>query len=169
MTPRPLVFLDVRVAGVPVPQGSASAFAVKTRSGAVRAVVTDQKRKTLKPWREAVRSTVVDVLPDDWSPEDGPVHVELRFALAKPASAPKRRRTWPIGARSGDIDKLTRGVLDALTDAGLWKDDSQVISLDVRKDYAGHDDVEQRSPGVVIRVHRADVTTALAHLSDSLI
>ena len=46
------------------------------------------------------------------------------------ASAPRFPATKP------DIDKLTRSTLDALGEAGVWADDSQVVRLSVSKDYA---------------------------------
>ncbi|MGH9249435.1 MAG: RusA family crossover junction endodeoxyribonuclease, partial [Acidimicrobiales bacterium] len=88
-------------------------------------------------------------------PMTGPVAVALRFTLRRPASAPKRRRTWPIGARSGDIDKLQRAILDALTDVGVWKDDAQVVHVDAGKDYQGADGYLDR-PGVTITVRLLD-------------
>lgn len=145
--------LGLRVVGVPVTQGSMTGFVVKTKAGGHRAIVQDQKKPKLKPWREAVRSDAVARLGEDWQAETGPLCVILRFALPRPASAPVRRRTWPIGARSGDVDKLARAILDALTDAALWRDDSQVIDLRVRKDYPGLD-VAQMTPGVLINVYR---------------
>jgi Holliday junction resolvase RusA-like endonuclease len=68
--------------------------------------------------------------------------------LLKPRSAPKRRRTWPIGARSGDVDKLARSVLDSLTGV-LFHDDAQVVHLVVSKDYGD-------APGVRVFVADAD-------------
>lgn len=140
--------LTFRVAGVPMPQGSMSAF---IRGG--RAIVTDQKGPKLKPWREAVRSTAVERMGDEWRPLLGPVRIDLWFAVPKPAAEPKRRRTWPI-RRSKDLDKLTRAVLDALTDAGLWGDDAQVVELRAVKDWPEH--VQQMSPGVVVRIWAVD-------------
>lgn len=148
MTVQPM--LQFRVAGLPVAQGSMSAF---VRGG--RAIVTDQKGPKLKPWREAVRSTAVETV-GPWQPITGPVRVVLLFALPKPSSAPKRRRTWPTGKRSGDLDKLTRAVFDALTDAGVWGDDSQVVDVRVVKDYPEH--VAQTSPGVIVRLWSVEDT-----------
>ena len=123
------------VSGTPATQGSKTGY---VRGG--RAIVVDKNPATLKPWREAVRQDAMAaafaVWGNGYAPLDGPVTVLIAFALKQPASAPKRRRTWPIGARSGDLDKLTRACLDAITDAGIWRDDSQVVNLHCTKDYA---------------------------------
>jgi len=50
-----------------------------------------------------------------------------------------------------DLDKLVRAVCDGLTDAGIWDDDSQVIRLIARKDYA-----DNCEPGVDIQVTRLE-------------
>lgn len=126
--------MHVFVTGRPVTQGSKDGF---VRGG--RAVLVDANKATLKPWREACRSTLIDAQPKVWAPYAGPVKVTLRFFLRRPASAPKRRRTRPIKTRSGDIDKLARAVLDAATDAGVWVDDSQVVHLDAEKDWTPDD------------------------------
>ena len=44
---------------------------------------------------------------------------------------------WPIKRSTGDVDKLARLVLDAITDAGLWRDDSQCVRLTTSKVYVG--------------------------------
>ena len=140
--------LQFRVAGIPVPQGSMSAFVRGSR-----AIVTDQKGTKLKPWREAIRSTAADIIGDAWEPLDGPLRVDLWFAVPKPSSSPKRRRTWPITKR-GDVDKLARAALDALTQAGAIVDASRIVELRAVKDYPEH--VQQMSPGVIVRIWRVD-------------
>ena len=147
--------LQFRVAGLPSTQGSKTGFVVTSKAtGKARAVVVDKNPKTLKPWREAVRSTAVEALPAGWVPLDGPVRISLVFALPKPA---KPSRRWPIGANSGDVDKLARAVLDALSDASVWSDDARVTDLRAVKDYPG-EQVAQSTPGVLVRVWRADQT-----------
>lgn len=165
----PGVGVQFRVAGRPVTQGSKNAFVVQPKDGKPRAVVVDDDKASLKPWREAVRSTALEHLGDAWQPYPGPVHVQLVFALPKPASAPKTRRTWPIGARSGDVDKLARACLDALTDAGCWRDDAQVVRLLIDKDYPGPH-TQQITPGVLIHVMPAElVTDAPSLLTEGLL
>lgn len=124
------------VAGTPSTQGSKTGF-VNHRTG--RVVVTEgsskEARERHRSWREAVAAearNATEAHPGDW-PVTGPVCVDLTFGLQKPPSAPKKRR-WPTGARSGDIDKLTRSILDSLTGV-LIADDAQVVGLSAVKTY----------------------------------
>lgn len=132
--------IDFFVAGTPVTQGNKTGF---VKNG--RVVMTEGKSNTARgnfvAWRHAVASEARRAAggdedfdtDDDW-PWPGPVIVCLTFGLQRPASAPKRRRTWPTGARSGDVDKLSRAILDALTGV-LIADDGQVVGLSVTKTY----------------------------------
>ena len=145
--------LRFRVSGLPSTQGSKTGFVVTSKAtGRPRAVITDKNPKALKPWREAVRSTALAAAGEGWVPIDGPVRLVMLFALPRPT---KPSRRWPIGANSGDVDKLARAVMDALTDAGVWTDDARVTDLRVVKDYPG-EPVAQSTPGVLVRVWRAD-------------
>ncbi len=147
MNQAPIVSLAVH--GIPTTQGSKKGFVVKGR-----AVLVDVKKESLNSWREAIRSDIARELGPGWEPETGPVRVVLRFALPKPASAPKRKRTWPVSSRSGDLDKLQRAVFDAITDSGLWRDDSQVVDVQASKDWTGVGGLNV--PGVRIVVYRVE-------------
>lgn len=89
-----------------------------------------------------------------------PVGVELGFTLARPESVPSWKRLWPA-VRNGDVDKLARFVLDALTvtkrrpELGVLVDDAIVCELVVRKAYPDTPDAPDRltAPGVVIRLY----------------
>ena len=130
--------ISFRVIGEPQTQGSKRAFA---KNG--RAWVVETGGAKHKSWREAVASEARAALGG--APLlTGPLEITLVFALPRPASAPKRRRTWPIGARSGDVDKLARAVLDAITGT-IARDDAQVIGLEVSKDYGD-------PPGVTVLI-----------------
>ena len=141
--------LTAHVVGLPVTQGSMKGFQLGRSTR-----VVNSNEATLKPWREAVRSTLVAAIAEqypDWTPIAGPVTVRLWFALPKPMSAPKTKRIWPIGPRSGDIEKLVRAVHDAASDAGVWFHDSQVCRLLASKDYPGPE-MHQTVPGVRLTI-----------------
>lgn len=115
------------IAGRPAPQGS------KTRT---RWAMRDANAATLHPWRDAVRHEVQVHCGPPWTPLDEPVAAWVVFTLPRPASLPRKRR-WPVGARTGDIDKLLRAVLDGCTDGGLWVDDSRVVVVSAMKVFVG--------------------------------
>ena len=139
--------LKITVLGIPVTQGSKTAF-VAGGKAIMREKSSGAAHMRFVDWRQAVRSEAQRAIEgceaaigNDWVDPDlhnaywsGPVLVECRFSLLRPASAPKTRRTWPIGARSGDVDKLARLILDALTGI-VFADDSHVVELHVSKDY----------------------------------
>ena len=143
--------LTIIVFGSPAPQGSK---AFKGFSGAGRAILVEQV-KSVRPWREDVRAAslaVTNLIPG-WVPLDGPLVAEMVFTLRKPASAPKRRRTWPD--RTPDLSKLLRSTEDALTSAGAWRDDARVVEYRrLAKVYPGEDRDALSAPGAVIRVWR---------------
>lgn len=145
-------FLVVRVAGLPVQQGSKKLVRNRKKDGTLTEPrMVDDNSHRLMAWRREVAKAAAARLPDGWTPVDSPLQVVLQFAMPRPASAPKRRRTWPVGRP--DLDKLARAVLDALTTAQVWRDDSRVVELIARKDYPGPD-IEQTTPGVLIAVRR---------------
>lgn len=79
------------------------------------------------PWSLAVAwsaraAGVRELLP-------GPVSLGLVFYFDRPAS---NRDPYPTKRSSGDVDKLTRCVLDALTGI-LFADDSQVVHVEAVK------------------------------------
>lgn len=127
--------LRLNVEGTPVPQGSKSAWVNKATS---RAVMFDQNTKKLAPWRETVH-TAASVLFKGDRVDDVAVVVILEFRMPRPASV---KRAFPHV--KPDVDKLARAVLDALTGV-VFKDDSQVVSLQASKVYSDR-------PGVLVRV-----------------
>lgn len=143
------------VHGIPGPQGS------KRHVGGGRMIESSAK---VKPWREAVKWACIEANKAGMR-FGGPVHLFVAFCVKKPKSAPKRTRTWPVTRSSGDIDKLMRATCDALTDAGIWGDDSQVVSVITTKDYtAGH----LSTPGAIIEVSEVsdDLCRPFRALSD---
>jgi len=116
--------LAFQVFGDPVPQGSKRAFVVKNR-----AVVVDDNKAPLWSWRTAVVDAARAELNGE-APDLGPVRVTLMFFLRQP-----KRPKAPVPITKPDVDKLARAVLDGMTDAGVFRDDSQVTTLTVRKRY----------------------------------
>lgn len=129
--------------------------------------------KTLKPWRRAIINAALEATGrheyTEWragrcacaTPKKEhalfvgvPVAVDITITVEKPKSAPKRTRTWPITRFSTDIDHHARACLDALSKAGVFLDDSQVVKLTIGKGYPGEDINTLDRPGAVIHVRR---------------
>lgn len=127
--------LDFTVKGIPIPKGS------MRHIGNGRMV--DQTKT--KPWMNSIRSASLEaaalvVEPGSIAPFiiEVPVSVHIEFYFPRPAAA--RNRLYPHKRSVGDIDKLSRAVLDALqpnrTEIGVLMDDSLVVDLHARKRYS---------------------------------
>jgi Holliday junction resolvase RusA-like endonuclease len=139
------------VFGTPIPQGSTRAFVPK---GWKRPVITHANAKT-KPWRQAIVDATQNVMAGRLPVEEAPVELAVTFFLPRPKSAPKR---FTEPARKPDTDKLLRAVMDALTAAGVWRDDAQVVLVVTRKAFAGgqHDPMGPAGvPRAEVRVREA--------------
>jgi len=157
--------MTIIVRGTPAPQGS------KRHVG--NGVMLESSKK-LRPWRDAVRgdaaAACAGVMANryggrhPWQPLDGPLEVEMVFSFLRPAghygtgrnahlvraAAPDRPAGTP------DLSKLARATEDALTDAGVWRDDARVVEYRrLAKVYAGDlDDPDAlECSGVVIRIY----------------
>jgi crossover junction endodeoxyribonuclease RusA len=130
--------LDIFVLGTPRPKGS-------MRHVGHGRMVEQHGHST--DWRTTIVQAAHDAVshaPDDpWTrvllpgyPHTGPVAVTVELRFTKPKSAPKTKVTYPSTRSTGDSDKQARNVLDALQDAGVFKDDAQVVDLIVFKRYA---------------------------------
>lgn len=130
------------VVELPAPQGSKKGYVRKGR------VVLVESSAKVRPWRQAVIAAAVDAMGDA-GPLAGPLEMQVVFYLPRPKAEPKRRRTWP--ERKPDLDKLVRSTFDAMTIAGVWGDDAQVVRLRAVKDWA-----VERPPGALIVVQPAE-------------
>lgn len=138
------------VLGVPVPQGSMKAFMPK--NGRFPVVTSDNLRT--RPWKQSV-TFEASVAMAATKPIADPVTVSVLFYLPRPKTAP---RSVLEPAKKPDIDKLVRAILDALTDAGVWIDDSQVVSVAARKCFAGGArDKATGVPRAVVSVKREEL------------
>lgn len=142
--------IKINVNGLPAPQGSKKAFQNK-HTGKIS--VVESAAKTVKPWRADVRAAAEE--HGGTIPRGEPVIIYLHFYLPRPKGhfgtgrnagllkdwAPTAVTTKP------DLDKLIRSTLDALTSAGTYQDDSNVVAVNAWKSYA-----DGRPPGATIEL-----------------
>lgn len=129
--------LRFTVDGEPKPQGSKRAYVVKGR-----AVLVESAGQRLKDWRNAIgQAAHVAAIRHGWDTTEDPCIVVLTFRMRKPI-----KPRWLVPGTRPDLDKLSRSVLDALTTARIWRDDSQVVALTACKVYG--------DPGLEVTVCR---------------
>lgn len=88
--------------------------------------------KRLPAYRKAMKAAAIEAkgtIPQF----EGPVRVHATFVFLRPNS--HKKDSWPTTRSSGDIDKLLRATFDAITDSGIWGDDSQVTRVAANKVY----------------------------------
>lgn len=69
----------------------------------------------------------------------GPLSVFIDPRWSVPKSYTKNERAEALGGQKypgADDDNVAKAVLDAMTQGGVWKDDKQVVALNVTKGYA---------------------------------
>lgn len=145
--------LKFEVYGTP---GTAGSKRAAVRGG--KAVIFSDSQK-IAPWRQDVVAAARAAMPEGWEPLTGPVNINLTFWLPRPKGAPK---TVDILPNKGlDIDKLMRGTSDAMTNAGVWVDDSQIVGVVLFKFYSVGPDLARiylpdfhRPPGASVQVHQ---------------
>jgi Holliday junction resolvase RusA-like endonuclease len=139
------------VYGSPGPQGSKKFVGVNKYG---RGIMVESSKK-VKPWREDVKAAA-EAARKGAPPIDAPVVLRMVFTLPKPASAPKRRRTWAM--RKPDLSKLARSTEDALTDAGLLADDARIVEYErLAKVFPNEDAEALEAPGVRIEIKFAEL------------
>lgn len=114
--------LELDVVGLPAPQGS------KRHVG--HGIMVETSRH-VKAWRDSVATQVLDALPEGWQPLDGPLYLGAEFYLPRP----KVRKKESHHVVAPDLDKLIRSTCDALTAAGVWRDDARVAEVHAVKLY----------------------------------
>jgi Holliday junction resolvase RusA-like endonuclease len=155
--------ITITVHGRPAPQGSKRAFAI--RKGGVptgKVAVIESSHDRVKSWRQAVVEAALNARQSS-PPLTGPLSVSAVFTMPRPKghyrtgklshlirdSAPCHPASMP------DLSKLLRSTEDALTDAGIWADDSLVVNYTLlAKVYAGEDGALD-TPGAVITIEAA--------------
>jgi crossover junction endodeoxyribonuclease RusA len=143
--------LSFFAAGTPQPQGSSKGYPIRRRDGSVGVAITTANVK-LKPWRQTVQVHAQLALEQAGlrgQLAEGGVAITAQFYLPPPKAAEsqlRKGRFVPMVKRP-DVDKLARGLLDALTGV-IFADDSQVMELLAGKVYAQ----PGRQPGVWVHI-----------------
>jgi Holliday junction resolvase RusA-like endonuclease len=136
------VSLTITVFGRPAPQGS-KRYVGGNRAQGGRFI---EASKYLPAWRKAITTAAIaEIENGSWAKSIEPIEIEVIFYLERPATVSVAKRPWPI--KPPDLDKLLRGVLDGMTDAGVWDDDGQVVKITAWKVYA-----DTREPGAFIKI-----------------
>lgn len=121
-------------------------------------VITPRGRKPImiedhahsEPWRNKIKFEIWKQCPLERFP--GAVTVEASFVFAQTGPS-AQQLCWPVlnaGVNaSGDLDKLTRNLLDAMQESRMIVDDCMVVRLDVKKMWAN--DLYEPGMFVVVR------------------
>ena len=134
--------VDLRILGVPAPQGSKSALP----NGRMIEGSSATGRAKHRAWRTAVAEAAAHAMVGRDAPLDGPLQLVADFRLPRPASA-RKGKVW--ADRKPDLDKILRSTLDGLTDGGLIADDARVVYVSASKALA---DVSDPWTGAIIRL-----------------
>jgi Holliday junction resolvase RusA-like endonuclease len=101
---------------------------------------------TAEEWKGIIRQEVKSKW--DGVPFTGPVHLNLAFSMPRPQSHTGRNGLKTSAPRyhigKPDADNLAKAVMDALSNLGVWSDDSTVALLVIDKRYCHPDS----KPGV---------------------
>lgn len=82
-----------------------------------------------KDWKEKARE-LIEAATDERGLA-GPISLDLDIVVKKP-------KTTKLAVPKPDIDNYVKAVMDAITSAGVWVDDSQVVALTAVKSWGEH-------------------------------
>lgn len=132
--------ITLKIPGRPVSQGSKRTWAAKGKNGYTGKVSSKEMNAGLQPFRQSVQKAFIAKKGyQTQGPYEGPVSVQIQARYERPGKGAKCQHC-PCGRGTPDIDKNARAVLDALTLAGVIKDDSQVINLNSSAFYVDGDE-----------------------------
>jgi Holliday junction resolvase RusA-like endonuclease len=132
------------VHGIPKPQPRPRAYSRGGKAGVYNPGTADDWKKAIKLMMKQHKGTF----------GDNPIMLSMTFHLPRPKShygtgknMNKLKPSAPLNhTQKPDVDNMVKAVMDAITDVGVWKDDSQVVSLSADKYWA------VLEPGVFIEI-----------------
>jgi Holliday junction resolvase RusA-like endonuclease len=136
--------LEFWVAGVAAPKGSTKSFPIPRANGTTGVATMNANPKT-KDWQARVATEAQRAANDyafEFITKENEVKVTAQFILPRPRS--RKNKGFFV---KPDLDKLARALLDGLTDV-VFEDDSQVVALNVTKEYSK----DCLPPGVLVTV-----------------
>ncbi len=157
------------VIGEAVPEGSMHGIPIR-RGKKMGVNLVHNNDKDLKKYRKAV-ADVADKFHDELFTDnkDMPYAVSIVFFLPKGKTV---KRKYPTVRGTGDIDKIVRAVLDALTEniekykiKGVMSDDAAVIRIKATKFYVN---TQYAQPQTIIRIKRVLLSTEVDDLEECL-
>lgn len=123
--------IDLQIRGEPVAQPRAKAMTLPGHGGG-RGFARMYTPDTAKAWKDLVYLAALGKVR---APHEGPVRLEADIYFPRPERLMKK--SSPAGliphTVKPDRDNLEKAILDAITQAGIWKDDCQVYDGPVRK------------------------------------
>lgn len=115
-----------------------------------------------REWRSACTKAGRALAQERRFPKGTPVGLMITVTVPRPTSHYRTGKNanllrssapaFPLSRSHGDIDKIQRLILDALTDSGVWDDDSQAVRVEAAKCYPScpHTPDSLDTPGAVI-------------------
>ena len=126
--------LEFTVHGTPITQGSKRALPTKRKDGSTKLIVVEDasRQARLATWRAQIGLAALDAMEGEPLGLEGPVEIAVEFRFARPKSHLRKngelRKGKPLThIYKPDLDKLLRALKDAMTQVGVWRDDSVVV------------------------------------------
>jgi Holliday junction resolvase RusA-like endonuclease len=166
--------VEFEVPGECPPQGSTTSYPIRAkRSKKWHINTTYNNQKDITKFRKDTKK-VIKELHDDFFVNDIDIGyiVEMVTYTERPKSV---TRPFPSVKGSGDIDKLVRALLDALTynedknPSGLYKDDAQVVRVIGTKLYTDHENPEPKTKVRITKILLSNIEEELKKFTENVL
>ena len=125
--------INYTVVGIPKPQARPKFFSRTLKSG--KHFTSTYSPKT--SWFDIVYIETLKIKNSLKKRLVGALELNLIFCMPIPKSISKKKREQlHYVIKKPDVDNLAKAVMDAMNNTGIWEDDSQIASLQVKKIYS---------------------------------